>query len=156
MSTEEHVELAAELLRLVERRIVDPLEILLGSDEQAGPLRDRLRIETEVWAAQLVGRDHKLAVHTAARLIAALFPGDGPFDPPDEWWGTAFGRVVARLAGHPGRDSVTFSTAGAMLGITRQGVHDLVKRAKLDRHPDGGVTTTSVRARLNQPKERHA
>jgi hypothetical protein len=36
-----------------------------------------------------------------------------------------------------------------MLGMTRQGVHDLVSRGKLDRHPDGGVTTDSVRARLH-------
>jgi hypothetical protein len=117
-------------------------------------LTDRLRIETEVWAAQLRGRDDKFAVHTASRLVAALFPGDGPFDPPDAWWGTAFGRVVARRVGHPGRDSVPFSAAGAMLGITRQGVHDLVKRAKLERHPDGGVTTASVHARLNRSEER--
>ncbi|MGW1678342.1 hypothetical protein [Saccharopolyspora sp. NPDC002376] len=45
--------------------------------------------------------------------------------------------------------SVSFSTAGAILGITRQGVHDLVSRGKLDRHPDGGVRTTSIRARLD-------
>jgi hypothetical protein len=37
-----------------------------------------------------------------------------------------------------------------MLGITRQGVHDLVTRGKLARHPDGGVKPESVRARLNQ------
>ncbi|MFF0311405.1 hypothetical protein ACFYSC_28570 [Streptosporangium sp. NPDC004379] len=156
MSTAEHVALAGELAALTQRRITDPLEILLGSGEQTGPVRERLRIEAEVWAAQLLGRDERLAVRTAARLIAALFPSDGPFDPPDEWWRTAFGRAVARRAGHPGRQAVPFSTAGAMLGITRQGVHDLVKRAKLDRHPDGGVSTDSIRRRLNQPQERHA
>ncbi|GAA0937134.1 hypothetical protein [Actinocorallia libanotica] len=156
MSTREHVALVRELVGLVERRIVDPLEILFGSDEQVGPVRERLRIEAEVWAAQLLGPDEALAVRMAARLIAAAFPGDGPFDPPDEWWRTAFGRAVARRVGHPGRDAVPFATAGAMLGITRQGVHDLVKRAKLDRHPDGGVTTRSVHERLNRPRERHA
>jgi hypothetical protein len=47
--------------------------------------------------------------------------------------------------------------AGAMLGVTRQGVHDLVSRGKLDRHPDGGVTTDSVRARRNRrTADRHA
>ncbi|TDD16401.1 hypothetical protein [Nonomuraea diastatica] len=155
MNTREHVALAGELVELIERRIVDPLEILLGSGEQVDPVRARLRIEAEVWAAQLLGRDESLAVRTAARLIAAAFPGDGPFDPPDAWWRTAFGRAVARRAGHPGKEAVPFATAGAMLGITRQGVHDLVKRAKLDRHPDGGVTTHSIRERLNQPQERH-
>lgn len=156
MSTSEHVALANELVRLIERRIVDPLEILFGSDEQVSPVRDRLRIEAEVWAAQLLGPDDRLAVHMAARLIAAVFPGDSPFDPPVEWWRTAFGRAVARRAGHPGKAAVPFATAGAMLGITRQGVHDLVKRAKLDRHPDGGVTTASIHERLNQPQERYA
>ncbi|WP_246064068.1 hypothetical protein [Nonomuraea longispora] len=155
MSTREHVALASELAELVGRRIVDPLEILFGSDEQVEPVRARLRIEAEVWAAQLLGPDESLAVRTAARLVAALFPGDGPFDPPDEWWRTAFGRAVARRAGHPGKEAVPFATAGAMLGITRQGVHDLVKRAKLDRHPGGGVSTRSIRERLNQPQEHH-
>ncbi|GAA3139802.1 hypothetical protein [Nonomuraea roseoviolacea] len=163
MSTsEEHVALARELAALVERRVVDPLEILFGGGpgdgdgDPVGLVRERLRIESEVWAAQLLGPDQRTAVHAAARLIAALYPGDGPFDPPDAWWGTAFGRAVARRAGHPGRDAVPFATAGAMLGITRQGVHDLVKRGKLDRHPDGGVTTRSVQERLNRPQERHA
>ncbi|MDR7380735.1 hypothetical protein [Promicromonospora iranensis] len=165
MSTEEHIALAGELLGLVERRIIDPLEILFGPDgsdggepqayDVVGPVRERARIEAEVWAAQLLGRDERLAGRTAARLVASLFPADGPFDPPDEWWGTAFGRVVAQRVGHPGRTAVSFAVAGAMLGITRQGVHDLVKRAKLARHPDGGVTTASVQARLNQPKGSH-
>ncbi|GAA0937174.1 hypothetical protein GCM10009560_46330 [Nonomuraea longicatena] len=120
--------LANELAELVGRRVLDPLEILFGSAEQVDPLRDRLRIEAEVWAAQLLGPDGDLAVRTSARLIAAIFPGDGPFDPSDEWWSTPFGRAVARRAGHPGLDAVSFATAGAMLGITRQGVHDLVRR----------------------------
>ncbi|MEU4572288.1 MULTISPECIES: hypothetical protein [Nonomuraea] len=155
MSTREHVALVRELVELVERRIVDPLEILFGSGEQVEPVRARLRIEAEVWAAQLLGPDDALAVRAAARLVAAVFPGDGPFDPADAWWGTAFGRAVARRAGHPGKEAVPYATAGAMLGITRQGVHDLVKRGKLDRHPDGGVTTRSIRARLNRSLERH-
>ncbi|GAA2873544.1 hypothetical protein GCM10010517_34090 [Streptosporangium fragile] len=155
MGTAEHVELARELTRLIETRIVDPLEILLDPGDDVGDVRERLRVQAEVWAAQLLGPDDRLAVMTSARLIAALFPGDGPFDPPDEWWRTAFGRAVARRAGHPGAEAVSFATAAAMLGITRQGVHDLVKRAKLDRHPGGGVTTASIRARLTIPKEQH-
>lgn len=147
------MELARELTRLVETRIVDPLEILLDPGDDVGDVRERLRVQAEVWAAQLLGPDDRTAVMASARLIAALFPGDGPFDPPDAWWRTAFGRAVARRAGHPGAEAVGSATAAAMLGITRQGVHDLVKRAKLDRHPDGGVTTASIRARLNLPKE---
>jgi hypothetical protein len=36
-----------------------------------------------------------------------------------------------------------------MLGVTRQAVHDLIQRGKLDRHPDGGVRVSSVRSRLS-------
>nr|WP_185034664.1 hypothetical protein [Actinomadura coerulea] len=137
---------------MLETRILDPLEILLASDEPLGPIRDRLRVEAEVWAAQLLGPDRERATLTAARLIGVLFPGDGPFDPPASWWRTALGRAVARTAAHPAA-AVSFSTAGAMLGITRQGVHDLVRRGKLDRDPDGGVTTSSIRERLDRPQE---
>ncbi len=152
-TTTDHVELVAELVRLLETRILDPLEILLTSDELLRPIRARLHVEAEVWAAQLLGTDRELATMTAARLIGVLFPGDGPFDPPESWWRTALGRAVARSAGHPAAVTVSYSTAGAMLGITRQGVHDLVKRGKLDKHPDGGVTTSSIRDRLNRPQE---
>lgn len=57
---------------------------------------------------------------------------------------------MLRRAGHPSAQAVSYSVAGAMLGVTRQGVHDLVTRGKLARHPDGGVTVDSVRARLNR------
>ncbi|GGV07468.1 hypothetical protein GCM10010182_28160 [Actinomadura cremea] len=150
-TTDDHVELVTELVRSLETRILDPLEILLTSAEPLGPVRARLRVEAEVWAAQLLGPDRERAVQTAARLIGVLFPGDGPFDPPAAWWRTALGRAVARTAGHPTATAVPYSTAGAMLGITRQGVHDLVKRGKLGRDPGGGVTTSSIRDRLDRP-----
>jgi hypothetical protein len=60
------------------------------------------------------------------------------------------GQVVLCRAGHPSAQAVSYSVAGAMFGMTRQGVHDLVTRGKLARHPDGGVTVDSVRARLNR------
>ncbi|GAA4136541.1 hypothetical protein [Actinomadura keratinilytica] len=152
-TTDDHVELVAELVGVLEARLLDPLEILLASAEPLAPIRERLRVEAEVWAAQLLGADRERAASTAARLIGALFPGDAPFDPPASWWRTALGRAVARAIGHPAAEAVSYSTAGAMLGITRQGVHDLVKRGKLDRHPDGGVTTSSIRDRLDRPQE---
>lgn len=152
-TTDEHVELVAELVRVLETRILDPLEILLASDEPLGPIRAQLRVEAEVWAAQLLGADQERATLTAARLIGVLFPSDAPFAPPTSWWRTALGRAVARSTGHPAAAAVSYSTAGAMLGITRQGVHDLVKRGKLDKDPNGGVTTSSIRDRLNRPQE---
>jgi hypothetical protein len=151
-TTSEHVELREDLIRLVTSRLLDPLEILLPQADLVG-LRSCVEADAEMWAAQLLGDDDALAKQVAIRLMAVLYPGDTPFDPPDPWWATPLGRVTARRAGHPSKEGVSFGVAGAMLGITRQGVHDLVSRAKLRRHPDGGVTVDSIRARLGQRRE---
>jgi hypothetical protein len=37
-----------------------------------------------------------------------------------------------------------------MLGITSQGIHDLVAKGKLTRHESSGVTTSSLYDRINQ------
>lgn len=147
-TTETHVALVGQLVGLAETRLLDPLEILIGGEELVGPVRARIRADAEMWAAQLLGADDRLARHTGARMISAFYPGDGPFEMPADWWRTPLGQAVARRMGHPARDAVSYPEAAAMLGITRQGVHDLVRRGKLDRHADGGVATTSVRARL--------
>jgi hypothetical protein len=140
--------LADHLEALVIMRIVNPLEILLGG---SGDLRAEIAATSRAWAARLLGDDDQAAAETAIRIVAALYPGDAPFDPPPQWWRTPLGQVVIRRAGHPSAQAVSYSVAGAMLGMTRQGVHDLVTRGKLARHPDGGVTVDSVRARLNHP-----
>ena len=146
--TSEHTALVAHLRRLVHGRLLDPLSVLLGPEEQVEHLRLRVHADAEAWAAQLLGQDEELAARVAVRLVAVLHPGDEPFDPPDRWWRTPLGTAVARAVGHTAKERVTFSEAGAMLGITRQGVHDLVHRDKLARHPEGGVTSVSVRDRL--------
>jgi hypothetical protein len=145
-------ELVAQLVTLLNSRLVDPLEILLDPSEvdtmvgvRAGCARAAL-----VWADRLLGDDDADAVHAAASLIGALYPGDGRFDPPAAWWRTPLGRVIALRIGHPDTDPVSYAVAGAMLGVTRQAVHDLVTRGKLARHTDGGVTVDSVRSRLNE------
>lgn len=148
-----HRALVDDLVRRTTGRLVDPLEILLDDPPLLGPIHDRVRGDAEMWAAQLLGSDDALATATAARLIGALYPGhpgDEAFDPPASWWASPFGRVVLRRIGHPARERVSYAAAGAMLGITRQGVHDLIARGKLRRHPDGGVTTASVRDRANR------
>ncbi|MFI9381814.1 hypothetical protein [Kutzneria sp. NPDC052558] len=135
--------LVGQLVAVVRQRLLDPLEILLNVEQPA----DRVRAAAEEWATQLLGEDRPAAVMCAARLIAALYPGDR-FEPPADWWGTPLGRAVARQAGYPGVDHVSYGVAGAMLGVTRQGVHDLATRGKLARHADGGVTTESVSNRM--------
>src|SRR5260370_29031762 len=137
--------LAHDLARVIESRLLDPLELRFGRGER---LRKGVREETYAWGAMLLEGDDKAAAYPAGRLIAALFPGDGPFDPPAEWWATPFGRAVALRVGHPTARAVPVSAAAAMLGITRQGVHDLLNRGKLSRHADGGGTVAAVRARL--------
>lgn len=142
-------ELAADLLRLTVTRLLDPLDILFA-DEITTTLRGRAEHAAAGWAQQLLGQDRTVAMRLASRLIAVFYPDDAPFDPPPRWWDTPFGRVVASRLGHPGAEHVSYAVAGAMLGITRQGVHDLVRRHKLALHPDGGVASDSISERLGQ------
>ena len=141
-------ELVEQIVRLLDVRLLDPLEVLLDGDDAVDALRDLVRLRARRWAGTMRDGDDHAAVLVAARLIATLYPSDRAFDPPPDWWATPLGQVVAVRAGHPWADSVSYATAGAMLGITRQGVHDLVRRGRLPRHPDGGVPSTAVRDRL--------
>jgi hypothetical protein len=145
--------LAEDLRRIVGSRLLDALDILFEPDElsgESGRLRELLEVKSRAWADVLCGEGDRAAAFLAIRLVSALYPGDTSFDPPAAWWSTPFGRAVARRAGHPAATAVPISVAAAMLGITRQGVHDLVRRRKLDRDTDGMVTTASIQARLSR------
>ena len=141
-------ELAAQLIRLVDVRLVDPLEVLLDGHDALRPIRMAISGRAGIWAHRLLHGTDVEATGLIARFVASLYPSDRGFNPPADWWPTPLGRVVLWRVGHPGADAVSYATAGAMLGITRQGVHDLVQRGKLARHPDGGVLPASVRARF--------
>ena len=141
-------DLVEQIVRLLDVRLLDPLEVLLEGDDAIDALRVLVRGRARRWADTLRRGEDAAAVLTAARLIATLYPGDRPFDPPVAWWGTPLGQTVAARVGHPSAESISYATAGAMLGITRQGVHDLVRRGRLPRHPDGGVPSAAVRDRL--------
>lgn len=150
-STAVHTALADQLEQEIERKLLTPLSLLLDEGHAAGAVRlarRQLAADAQMWAAQLLGPDEELAVTLAHRLLAALY-ADG-FEVPLSWWRTPLGRVIARRIGHPSADSVSRTVAGAMLGITRQGVQDLINRGKLARHPDGGVSVASVRERINR------
>ncbi|WP_250001612.1 hypothetical protein [Actinoplanes sp. M2I2] len=140
--------LVEQIVRLLDIRLLDPLEVLLEGDDAVAALRSLVRRRARGWASTIQHGDDRAAVLAIARLIATLYPGDGPFDPPLPWWETPLGRTVAWRAGHPGSESISYATAGAMLGTTRQAVHDLVRRGRLPRHPDGGVPSAAVRDRL--------
>ncbi|MFY1690620.1 hypothetical protein [Plantactinospora sp. WMMB782] len=141
-------DLVEQLLRTMDIRLLDPLEILLDGDDVVDALRTVVRVRAEDWAHRLLDGADREAVGTAMRIVSTLYPGDSPFEPPLDWWRSPLGQIVARRVGHPTADAVTYAVAGAMLGITRQGVHDLVNRGKLARHPEGGVLPSSVRDRL--------
>lgn len=152
---DERRELAEDLCRIVGGRVLDALEILFEPDELSGEdtrLRELLAVKSRDWADVLCGDDDRAAAFLAIRLVSALYPGDAPFDPPAAWWATPLGRAVARRAGHPAATAVPVSVAAAMLGITRQAVHDLVRRHKLDRDPEGAITAASVQARLSRSR----
>ncbi|WP_447005860.1 hypothetical protein ACRAKI_04950 [Saccharothrix isguenensis] len=138
--------LAEQIGTIIRTRLLDPLEILF---DDVGDLPSRAGAVASGLAAAMEGDDDAAAAHAIARVVGALYPGDAPFDPPAGWWRTPLGQVVARRVGHPAARAVSYSVAGAMLGVTKQGVHDLVRRGKLSRNADGGgVTVDSVRARL--------
>ena len=145
--------LVEQIVRLLNIRLLDPLELLLDGDEVVDAMRQLVRLRAGRWADALCYGDDGTAVGIAARLISTLYPGDRAFDPPADWWRTPLGRTTARRVGHPAAESVSYATAGAMLGISRQGVHDLVRRGRLPRHPDGGVPSLAVRDRLRATEE---
>jgi hypothetical protein len=142
-TTATHTALYRQLLAEIEGRFLAPLDALLGGDASLAALRRRVDADAQTWAAQILGPDQALARSAALRALAVVQPSD----PDPSWWRTPFGEAVVRLVGHPARASVSRSVAGAMLGITRQGVQDLVNRGKLARHPDGGVSVASIRDR---------
>jgi hypothetical protein len=143
-----HEDLVEQLIRVIDIRLLDPLEILLDGHDGVDSLRAVVRGRARSWATTMVGGDDRAAVGVIVRVISTLHPGDGRFDPPLDWWRSPLGQVVARRMGHPTAEAVSYAVAGAMLGITRQGVHDLASRGKLARHPEGGVLSASVRDRL--------
>lgn len=90
--------LADQIATVIRTRLLDPVEILFGD---AADLPDRVDALARRMAEIIEGDDHQAAVHAPARLVGALHPSDGPFDPPAEWWRTPLGRAVAKRIGHP-------------------------------------------------------
>lgn len=132
--------------------VCHPLLAVLGLD-LIDIVHERIRSRVPALAAQLLDDrpevDHDLSgdvvgVDAVVDLMCALYPED----PPPEWWRTPLGRRVAASIGTSDAEVVTGSVAAAILGLSRQRVHQLLEAGKLDRHPDGGVVRTSVLQRL--------
>jgi hypothetical protein len=135
---------ARQIADEIETALMWPLQTLLGNDDLFGLLRARALASAGV-AAQLASGDDRLAAQTAIDLAAAIFPGDTEI--PADWWGSPLGRLMAQSAGHPTAEAVSFSVAADMLRVSKGRVQQLVRQGKLDRHPDGGITSASVRLR---------
>jgi hypothetical protein len=149
----ERDELAGHLRQLLDNRLLDPVDILLDPGPVLDQLRERANERARAWADELLDGTEQQAMYVVVRLVSTLYPADEVFDPPAQWWRTPLGQVTARRLGHPTVPAVTNAVAAAMLGVTRQGVHDLLSRGKLTHHPDGGVDVTSVRDRLRRRRD---
>ncbi len=119
---------------------------LIGSPDEVASLDQKLEQHAQVWAAQLLGDDDRLAAQTVIDLISLLWPNS---DIPAEWWSTSLGRATARSVGHPTAAVISYTVAGAMLGCTKQNISKLIEAGRLHRAPSGGVTSASVRSELH-------
>jgi len=127
-----------------------PAADLLGMDV-AEVIRKRIGSRVPALVSQLTqDRDDRLSADTAGDLMGAIWP-HGVADLA--WWRTPLGRACARALAAEDSEAVTYSTAAAMLGVVRGTVSVLVARGKLDRHPDGGLTRTSVLLRVADGRE---
>ncbi len=134
---------ASQIADEIEVRHIWPLESNLGPGEEWNLIRQRARVTARVMAAQLASGDDKLAAQTAIDLASPILPDDIP----DDFWPTPLGRLIAKSVGYPGAEEVSYSVAAAMLRVSKTRVQHLVEARKLERHPDGGITTASVRLR---------
>lgn len=92
-------------------------------------------VATSFWSALNGGTDRfPNAEHAASWIVTYLLDpgvtGTSPF------WRTALGRAVAWHLGYVAEE-VPQSVAAAVLGITRQGVNDALRRGLLERRGDG-------------------
>jgi hypothetical protein len=145
----DHAALVDQLVGEVRVRLLDPLAHVLGGTFHLKGATLTTGTRAQRWAQILAEGDEDDLRALVTFLMPVLYPGSGEnFNPPRRWWRTPVGLVVARRLGHPTAQAVPDVLAGAMLGITRHAVHDLIARGKLARHPDGGVSVASVRQRL--------
>jgi hypothetical protein len=137
-------EVTDQLADDLDARVVGALEAL-GWLDLAEIARKRLPDTAALLAAQLAqDEDDRLSAQTVIDLAGVAWD----VNPDPAWWQTPVGRLVARSVGRDDTEAVTQEVAGAMLGVTRGTVSQLLSRGTLDRHPDGGVARASVLARL--------
>jgi hypothetical protein len=119
-----------------------PLGALLGVDI-LDAMQERLR-DRQVSIAALL-RDETTAADTASDLMHVIW---GQGDAPPDWWRSPLGAASARALGADDGEAVSWRSAAAILGVHPGTVAQLVHGGKLDWHPDGGLTRSSVLLRL--------
>ncbi|WP_067470563.1 hypothetical protein [Nocardia amamiensis] len=142
-----HFEDVTEQLReALDNRIVGDLQAI-GALDLADMARARIDQAARRFAAALCSDDDSIAAQTVIDLAGVAWPED----PEPGWWRTPLGLAVGRSVGADTALSVSRSVAGAMLGVTKGTVDSMIARKNgsgLERHPDGGITMSSVLALL--------
>jgi hypothetical protein len=128
-------------------RPIDVLGRLLGL-EAVDPLRRRVGERVTALAETLTSGDQVAAAATTRSLMGVLFPRD--VEPPHGWWRTPLGRACAVHCADHQPPRIQANVAAEILGVGPSRVYQLLGAGKLDRHPDGGVTRSSVMRRVAQ------
>jgi hypothetical protein len=119
-----------------------------GSDqvEALGKLKQSLHTAADLYATLLQEPGH--AEQAAYNLVHALFGTAG--DPTTDWWKTEAGQAVSYAIGYH-RDHAYRADVAAILGISRQRVHELIAQGVLV-EDQTGVTAESIRARVRSQR----
>jgi len=149
------VEALADQLRDEVGAVVASLLSLFGpaAAEEVTRLDDLVHTRARTWALELLGDDDRIAADTVIGLAPVLWPGQCE---PVIDWASPLGRAIARSVGHPTAQEVTYSVAGAMLGVTKQRVGQWVKDGRLRVGEHGGVASDTIglllRARADEAR----
>jgi cell division septum initiation protein DivIVA len=122
-----------------------------GSDQtdHLNRLKQQLHSAADMYATLLQEPDQ--AEQAAHNLMSALFGAHGANDPTTDWWRTEAGQAVAYAIGYH-RSHAYRADAVAILGISRQRVHELIGQGVLVEEGPRGVTAESIRARLRSQR----
>lgn len=121
-----------------------PLGSLLGTDIT---LTLSARVDDSAESILLRLSDPQEGSDTVNALMGILWGAGQPYE---GWWQTDLGKICAQALTGTTSDHVSQYEAARMLGVTRGTVSQLIARGALDRHPEGGVSLSSIYARIGR------
>lgn len=142
-------DVANQIRRELIALIAEPFAPLLGDDLYRTFIQ-RIEERAPFIARQVTADNSPAAEQLTTDLMYLLW---GPDEPNPEWWSTPLGGVCARHLHHPAATAVSNKTAADMLATTPAAIARLVENGKLERHPDGGITRSSIRLRQQHPDD---